>query len=132
MKNLTKAKSIQFKLPQTLSELFPFGIELKIPELEESNFQVSGDWGPNYTFQTSDKININIKKTDSNTSYSLPNQEIKFVSPMIAKERKYTPLKLQLKDTNLGLSFCIGFNNDGDVKSAEACIIKELEHDLLS
>lgn len=129
MKNLTNTKRVAFKLQGPLSGLL---VELEIPGLTLEEAKISGDWAPEYTFNLSEKVNVTLRKNDEKESYSLAQEELSLYAPMLYKERQQTPLKTDIHDLKLGVTFHLDLNEDGNIQAAHAYMSQDLEHEHLA
>jgi len=93
-------------------------IEVLLPNLSKSKYSVWGDWGPMHSYELAggNKMRVSFE----GHSYELEQGRIEFLSPILAEDRKETPLYSYCKDQQSGHVFYMYFDQSFNLQRVEA------------
>ena len=91
-------------------------ILVELPVLNKSKCQISGDWGPSYTFELDPLSKILITYTDfksnSSETFSLDERFLILESPILAELRSLYPLYYIIDHKDKGIRYKIYINKE--------------------
>ena len=98
-------------------------IELHIPDFSQNEYNVSGDWGPNYEISLNAQAPLQVRYKDLNSqheeAYSLEQRIFRMNSPMLHKVRSEFPFVIELSDERKGLNYQLYLNNETELGKVE-------------